>query len=525
MRILMPGYLNRAIITICLILSGFSNTYGIGLGEADLRSRLGSPLDLSIPLHHLGDLSGQDIRIALSALNDGVSGHPLDSMVSSKFQIDFDSETNSVRLRSDDAVMEPYLAFTLSIRWPRGFLQREYTVLLDLPAIHNPVQHEIVVSVPRTKTPNAIAPKKRKMAEKPLKTVQNDTQASPDNARTVKQPDRSAAVTTDVRDQFIDEQYRVVRGDSLWRLASRLSRVRDGDRGQWMASVYQTNPNAFIGGRPDVLKEAYLLAIPKQCTDTRLAITGGGKRFELIQGDGLRTAMSSQSPRHQEQINQVNTRSTNLSAATSRDTLPADPEPHKAMAADTAPVYRYGGKDFVSDPYAGNYSKLPVEVASSSSTSPPELHFLAAQAQTNKKSLTVSRGESPVASSPKSNADNITLPAQANLAATADSNRNRVEILERQLNRALALVDQQNQQSSLFSPQSNLVSKPTPAAAELGNLGYIFRALGWLSLGMSIVIGYIMYRDRSSLKIFALPRQRPRSDFVSMLERNQKKSN
>jgi Tfp pilus assembly protein FimV len=131
---------------------------------------------------------------------DDVSGHPLGSMVSSKFQIDFDSETNSVRLRCDDAVMEPYLAFTLSTRWPRGFLQREYTVLLDLPAIHNPVQHEIVVSVPRTKTPNAIAPKKRKMTEKTLKTVQNDTQASPDNARTVKQPDRSATVTTGVRD-------------------------------------------------------------------------------------------------------------------------------------------------------------------------------------------------------------------------------------------------------------------------------------------------------------------------------------
>ncbi|MFT5577119.1 MAG: hypothetical protein ACI89D_002652, partial [Bermanella sp.] len=37
-------------------------------------------------------------------------------------------------------------------------------------------------------------------AEKTLKTVQNDTQASPDNARTVKQPDRSATVTTGVRD-------------------------------------------------------------------------------------------------------------------------------------------------------------------------------------------------------------------------------------------------------------------------------------------------------------------------------------
>jgi hypothetical protein len=147
---------------------------------------------------------------------------------------------------------------------------------------------------------------------------------------------------------------------------------------------------------------------------------------------------------------------------------------------------------------------------------------LAAQAQTNEKSLTVSRGESPAASSPKSNADNITLPAQANLAATADSNRNRVEILERQLDRALALINQQSQQSSLFSPQSNLVSKPTPAAAELGNLGYIFRALGWLSLGMSMVMGYTIYRDRSGLKIFALPRQRRRSDFASMLERNQK---
>ncbi len=474
----MPGYLIRTYALICLLLGGFSSAYGIGLGEADLRSRLGSPLDLSIPIHHLGDLSGQDIRIALSALKDNISGHPLDSMVGSKYQIDFDSDTNSIRLRSDEAVMEPYLAFTLSVRWPRGYLKRDYTLLMDLPAVHKPAQHEIVVSVPAKSSTKRPTEKIYTPAKAPVKTASNETfKPLPPPA----QPPASVSSNSDFR----DGQYRVARGDSLWRIATRLSRLRDGDHGQWMASVYQNNPQAFIAGRPDILKEAYLLTIPNECTSTRMQLAADGKTFTLS-GPAGQVVADTESP-IQEQ------------------TLPT--ELTASNAENSPPVLQYDGKDFVSDPYADSeHTQVPL--------SSLELYSLEDDAQ-----VETAEAQAPEQSPEVALAIETTGNHSAELVAT-QANRQRVEILEQQLEQALALIEKQNQQSRLFAPQNTLVTSAVPASAELSNPAYLFRAFGWLALGMSMVMGYIMYRDRGGPKMFVLQRNRRKRDFASMLERN-----
>ena len=73
---------------IALLLMG-QLAHAIGLGDAQLRSHFGSPLDLSIPVHHAAGLTGDDFRIALTAMNDAVSGSPLDTMVGSKYQVSY----------------------------------------------------------------------------------------------------------------------------------------------------------------------------------------------------------------------------------------------------------------------------------------------------------------------------------------------------------------------------------------------------------------------------------------------------
>ena len=38
-------------------------------------------------------------------------------------------------VRSRDAISEPFVSFLIDVNWPRGRLLREYTVLLDPPAM------------------------------------------------------------------------------------------------------------------------------------------------------------------------------------------------------------------------------------------------------------------------------------------------------------------------------------------------------------------------------------------------------
>lgn len=471
-----------------LFFSEFSTA--VGLGDAELRSNFGSPLDLSIPVHHLGDLTGEDLRIALSALNDNVSGHPLDALVGSKYQINYDEATDTIRLRSDDPVMEPYLAFTLSVRWPRGFLQREYTVLLDFPAIHRkPANERVAVSTPQQTTPQfteSAAP-----AESKAQRLQaRDPVAPARDQSALKQQSLNSSTNTAAADSFDDGKYRVVRGDSLWGLADRLSAQREGSHAQWMATVFQENPRAFIANQPDRLKEAYLLAIPERCSDTRLVLADNGSDYQLV-GNATETTeqtadtVATQVPAPAEQTSTTNT----ASAQT--------PAPTSASNIETAPVYEYNGKEFVSDPQP--------ETASNE-LSPYELYSLADDEQ------------APAVAAPAATVQ----PATESKASTSIAvSEQRIEELERQLKMALALIEKQSQQASAPAAPAEPIISSSPALAELTTPAYLFRSMGWLAFGMSVVMGYFMYRDRGGprLKFVSRPR-RQRKDFASMLQRN-----
>lgn len=424
-------------------------THAIGLGDPQLRSHFGSPLDLSIPVHHAAGLTGDDFRIALTAMNDAVSGSPLDTMVGSKYQVSYDPETESVRLRSDEAIVEPYLAFTLVLRWPQGFLKRDYTVLLEFPAFHR--------SRPVTRIAEG--------AEKESTVDKSSAEQSTASALDPAQRDLALPKQKQETEETIAERpavgigpghYRVQRGDSLWGLANDLSRQHDGNRAQWMASLFQENPKAFMGGQPSRLKEAYLLFVPATCSDTRMVL---GDSFS----NGYRLVNDHELPA--------------VSEVAVREASPAEvslelAQPAQSPEASDAPMlFDEPATQAVAGDSSGATGTLPV-------------------------------GESALTAAEPALASKQDAPASASQVEQA---LQRVEELERQLAKALALMAQQERQAQQATPAATespvQVVAAKPMLADMSGPAYLLHSIGWLSAGMLLVFGYMLYRDRRDSRI------------------------
>lgn len=432
-------------------------THAIGLGDAQLRSHFGSPLDLSIPVHHVAGMTGDDFRIALTAMNDAVSGSPLDTMVGSKYQVSYDPETESIRLRSDESIVEPYLAFTLVLRWPQGFLKRDYTVLLDFPEFH---RTEPVSRVAKNAGEAASGKSAKEQSTASYAVDSAPTHQALPSQKTSQKPESTSVAqsTADIAEQ---NHYRVQRGDSLWGLASDLSRQREGNRAQWMATLFQENPKAFMGGQPGRLKEAYLLFVPATCSDTRMVLGSGGSGGYLLVYDQAEQSA--------------------VADVAVRETAPVEASPEVARPQPVQPA---------------EAADVPVLAGEQVRPSFADEGGLASEASP------VDQGAAMVAESVS--AAKQGMPASA---AQVEQALLRVEELERQLAKALALMAQQEQQerqaqqATPSADSSAQVFTAAPILADMSGPAYLLHSIGWLSVGMLLVLGYMLYRDRRASKV------------------------
>jgi len=118
------------LLSVCAtaILCSFSAFAGaLGIDEPTLYSLLGQKLDCDMALINMGELSPEELVVSIIS-PAGVPGRVKASVVKRS-----DGKA-VVKLRSSEIINEPYLEFSVVIRWPQGQLQREVTLLLDTPA-------------------------------------------------------------------------------------------------------------------------------------------------------------------------------------------------------------------------------------------------------------------------------------------------------------------------------------------------------------------------------------------------------
>ncbi|WP_374973605.1 FimV family protein [Spongiibacter marinus] len=239
-----------AFIPLLLAVAVSPDATAMGLGRAELDSVLGKPLAARVVISGAEGLDPEQILIDVKPVWDAQSDSAMGGLDTRTLTVRSElspSGSGVIYLRSTTPIVEPFLNFVLSVRWPTGTIEREYTLLLDLPA-----QAPALASAAQ-----AGAASTRLASGKP---AQSNRPAKSSPARPI-----SADAST----------YTTVRGDSLWRVASRIRRARGGEQLPLMEAVYRLNPQAFVRGEKDMLKESVSLNVEAAAL-AEVLLPGGG---------------------------------------------------------------------------------------------------------------------------------------------------------------------------------------------------------------------------------------------------------
>ncbi len=234
-----PWHRNPALLTTVAI-AGITPVHAISLGEAAVDSHIGQPFSARIPV----ELSSDETLGAacVSLINGG--GAQLATLPQAALAVPEVTGPGShlIRVTTSQPLYEPMYELQVQVRCAgTPLIVRQYVLMLDLPA--------------------GTVPKAAQTAVAPVNSSEGEPAAAP--TRSAPPRVRSATVTRSVLAR--GDRYRVAEGDTLLEIAGRVA-----GRGTtiWaMANeITKANPEAFIGGNPDLIKLGSEIAIPESGT-------------------------------------------------------------------------------------------------------------------------------------------------------------------------------------------------------------------------------------------------------------------
>ncbi|QNH17490.1 ferrous iron transporter B [Xanthomonas sp. SS] len=261
-----PFGTSRGLRAACalLLLACSQAALALGLGDIRVLSKPGQPFLAEIPVisNEPGELENARVALASPATFARVGLERPDGLVGS-LQFRF-AQTNQgravIRVSSQMPVEVPSLSFLIEVDWGQGRLIREYSALLDAP------NTAAAIDAPAIDAPAAAAPSDRIVRSEPLP---GPATAPPAVANTPP-PALSAAPATPVRSVPApaaapgDALAPVQRGQTLSQIAGQLARSGGHSLDQTMVALLRANPDAFIRGNVNLLKQGAVLRTPRQ---------------------------------------------------------------------------------------------------------------------------------------------------------------------------------------------------------------------------------------------------------------------
>jgi pilus assembly protein FimV len=271
-----------------------------------VQSALGQPLKAEVEVTSVARDEAPSLAVTLASQSSFRQANLEFNPALSALRFDLDKRADGnfvVRITSLQPVNEPYLDVLLELTWATGRVLREYTVLLDPPALRaQPDVLPPVAAQPPAPVAAAPAPAPAPVAAVPAPSAVVPV-PTPEPA-----PTRPAPATTEPAPAprapavAAGDSYAVKSGDTLGRIASR-TKPTTVSLDQMLVALFQANPNAFVGNNMNRLLAGRTLTIPSQAdieaispTDARSEVVAQSADFAQYRSRLAQSATSAPAP-------------------------------------------------------------------------------------------------------------------------------------------------------------------------------------------------------------------------------------
>jgi pilus assembly protein FimV len=220
-----------------------STAFGLGLGDLQLKSSLNQTFNASIDLRDVDGLNPDEVLVRLASADDFNRA----GMERSAYLLDFRFSVQigpdgrgQIRVTSVRPLTEPFVEFLVSVAWPTGRMQRQYTVLLDPP--RNEVLRPSEVTAPSSSSRRPPSPPRDR-------DIAADAPRRPEAGARAPGFDGSEYGPTTSR-------------DTAWRVAEQVRPSNEVTTRQTLIALLRLNPQAFVGENVNRLKAGQTLRTP-----------------------------------------------------------------------------------------------------------------------------------------------------------------------------------------------------------------------------------------------------------------------
>jgi len=234
-----------------------------GLGRISVQSALGQPLRAEVEVTSVARDEAPTLAVRLAQQSAFRQANLEFNPALAQLRFDLEQRPDGnyiVRISSLNPVNEPFLDLLLELTWATGRVLREYTVLLDPPALRAQVEVLPPVAAAPAAAPAVAPPAPAAAVEPPAPPAPAPAVAAAPAvpaAAPVAPPAQAPAAPP------AEDTYAVKRGDTLGGIAAR-TRPGSVSLDQMLVALFQANPNAFVGNNMNRLLAGRTLTIPSQ---------------------------------------------------------------------------------------------------------------------------------------------------------------------------------------------------------------------------------------------------------------------
>jgi pilus assembly protein FimV len=258
----------RGLAGLALLLASGA-AFALGLGEIRVKSQPGQPLLAEIPIisNEPGELEQLQARLASPATFDRVGLPRPQGLVSGlNFAVALSDDGRAViRVTSAEPVQVAAVNFLVEVDWGQGRLVREYSALVDAPGALA-TANQPIIEAPLPPPSNTIIREPEPIASVPLppEPASAPVEASTPTPAPVPVPvaPRPRPVAPPVQSTASAAgEVQVQRGQTLSQIARDVGQGYTLD--QSMLALLRANPDAFINGNINRLKQGAVLRVPQ----------------------------------------------------------------------------------------------------------------------------------------------------------------------------------------------------------------------------------------------------------------------